>query len=659
MIKRLLPLLVCVFFSQNLFSQKSTLLKDINPGAASSMVNGEIVYCSFNESLIFSAFNASYGYEPWIYKNNEVTLLKDINPGANGSNSDYFFVLNDKVIFSAKTNETGFELWTTDGTTEGTQMLGDFNLGTKDGVFAGGGSSKDRFLVFNNKLYFTGIENQQFTLWATDGTKAGTAKVKNMTSTHYFPQDLTVFKNELYFSTSFNGVFKISKNTEEVVKVMDIDVPYSLLATNELLFAISGTEISVTSGTLASSKLVAKINSPSVNWNGNRMVELNKKVYFPNYTPEFGAELWETDGTTAGTKLVKDVWVGKEGYAPQNYTVFQNKLFYKGQQEGTGIELFQSDGTPAGTRMVLDITGNFISSFSLPSTLISDDKRLYFNAAKYFYSNLYISDGTAGGTRKVKVTKDLSADDEPLNFFLFKNKLVVFANSEEFGFEPYIINFDDLSNDPDGDGYFGEEDCDETNPNVNRGASEKTYNGLDDDCDPTTLDDDLDQDGYKKAVDCNDFDPDVNPGKVEIPYNGLDDDCNPATLDDDLDGDGFRASEDCNDTDKNINPRAKEIPNNEIDEDCDGIKQQIALGTSEEPQTLFKIYPNPSSGVMDLENVNTKSLIIHDVNGNTISFKAENQKLKLLNVSSGVYFIQGKTNNEQKDFTLKLVIVGK
>ncbi len=38
------------------------------------------------------------------------------------------------------------------------------------------------------------------------------------------------------------------------------------------------------------------------------------------------------------------------------------------------------------------------------------------------------------------------------------------------------------------------------------------------------------------------------PAAVEVPYNGVDDDCNPLTLDDDLDGDGLSYTIDCDDT---------------------------------------------------------------------------------------------------------------
>ena len=107
------------------------------------------------------------------------------------------------------------------------------------------------------------------------------------------------------------------------------------------------------------------------------------------------------------------------------------------------------------------------------------------------------------------------------------------------------------------------------------------------------MDDDLDQDGFVLAEDCDDNNIFVNPDLLEVPYNGLDDDCNETTLDDDLDQDGFILSEDCDDDNPEINIEAMEIPNNGIDEDCDGEDGLVSI--KKNSRIKQQIFPNPAS----------------------------------------------------------------
>ncbi len=174
-------------------------------------------------------------------------------------------------------------------------------------------------------------------------------------------------------------------------------------------------------------------------------------------------------------------------------------------------------------------------------------------------------------------------DDSNDGFVIFEVKtwdhLSIEDNLENTADIYFDFNFPIITNttstqvvtDTDMDGYIHLIDCDDNDPTVNPGAEEILYNGVDDDCDPATLDDDFDQDGYGVADDCNDDDSDINPSMDEIPYNGIDDDCDASTLDDDLDQDGYVLLDDCDDSNDNISPALEEIPYNGVDDDCNPL----------------------------------------------------------------------------------------
>ncbi len=83
------------------------------------------------------------------------------------------------------------------------------------------------------------------------------------------------------------------------------------------------------------------------------------------------------------------------------------------------------------------------------------------------------------------------------------------------------------------------------------------------------------------ATDCDDDDASAYPGGAEIAYDGADQDCNGSDLDD-VDGDGWSAAsvggEDCDDGDDTVFPGAEETwANGVTDNDCDGEIEAVQL----------------------------------------------------------------------------------
>ena len=180
------------------------IVADIHVGAPSSSPAHLTV---LNGLVIFAADDGWRGNELWLSDGTRSAsgrtthVVKDINPGATGSSPEHFVIVRsvdmpnlsplvqEYAFFSATTDTTGAELWVTDGTLSGTQLVKD--------IQPGAAGSRPAYLVYHNSLVFFqadgGVHGPE--LWVSDGTSAGTRLLADIApgSAGSRPSFLTLF----------------------------------------------------------------------------------------------------------------------------------------------------------------------------------------------------------------------------------------------------------------------------------------------------------------------------------------------------------------------------------------------------------------------------------------------------------------------------------
>ena len=375
-------------WTSNSTSAGTFLIKDINPGTASSSINGGSAFARLNSSqVLFTANDGVNGQELWITDGTQTGtyMVKDIFPGSTSSNITKFAVLNGKAYFGARSSTAlGTELWVTDGTEAGTYMLKDIYTA------ANASSSPSEFTVFNNKVFFTATtnNNNNFELYVTDGTVAGTQLFVDLTAPPQVngstPSELTVVGNQMFFSAQDNftngrELWKTDGTPSGTVMVKNINpgsassAPTGLVAIgNKLYFSAnegsSGLEPFVSDGTSAGTFLLKDIfpELSNVSLPNNSIpsgfIEYNGLVYFRAQNPLSIYEIYVTDGTQAGTGLFYKINNAGTSITQSKFVKLNNLLYFTGNNGSTGSELFVTNGTIAGTQLVLDINGSGVSS---------------------------------------------------------------------------------------------------------------------------------------------------------------------------------------------------------------------------------------------------------------------------------------------------------
>ena len=365
-------------------------------------------FTRMGSTTYFVARNAQDGNELWKTDGTVAgtQLVHDIASGTLGGNPDIHGLAGGRYVARAWSPEYGNELWVSDGTAGSSRLLKDIRVGTID-------SNPDDFVMAGGRMFFRaddGVFGRE--VWVTDGTTAGTRMVKDifrgagdqgldidwaMGTGVVFRQNDGINGWQWFFT---NGTAAGTRNLDnnpaagsnpDSVTVVDSEIFYRLDD------GTNGTELWAFNANTGSRRMVKDINP-----NGSAQIEeirsANGRVYFWANDGTNGREIWTSDGTEAGTRMVKDI--NPTGDLSADYfAVVGNRMFFRAYN-GTERNLWVTDGTTAGTYEVKNIVPN---SDDHMDQVVGGSTKLFFKSWSQTHGwELWVSDGTEAGTRMVK-----------------------------------------------------------------------------------------------------------------------------------------------------------------------------------------------------------------------------------------------------------------
>lgn len=241
------------------------------------------------------------------------------------ANTSYFF---------AENGEHGRELWKTDGTIAGTTLVKDLTPGASGTELVSLYEANGR-LVFITVVHhpWTNRGRDDYTLWSSDGTAAGTVKLIEFETTHWFK----------------------AKQVGERVAIATHPLVEGSTSINDALLYF-------TDGTAAGTSLVKAFRG-YVDEDGNEYSHWIREMYAAGDRVVFeynGNYVWASDGTAAGTVdvtpgMLRPGWNSLSGGDVYEMFEYGGRVWVPG-----GIRIASTDGTLAGTEQrPWAVTGGF------------------------------------------------------------------------------------------------------------------------------------------------------------------------------------------------------------------------------------------------------------------------------------------------------------
>ncbi|TDU66625.1 ELWxxDGT repeat protein [Prosthecobacter fusiformis] len=436
----------------------ATMVKDFQVGNASSFPTG---MTKFGDNVFFSATDGTSGQELWKTNGTTTERVKDIRTGVNGSSPDSFTPAGETLFFIANVptgaGTNNREVWRTDGTSEGTEVVTN-----NDGIEisslpapADQSSRPQHLTSIDGVLYFsawnkdTGAEPWKV---QSNGPATMIAEIGTGT-TGSDPNQFVKCRDSIYFVATGSG------NTRRLRSIANPTVPivtanalttdntgpsspqyltvYGTGANQQMYFAAThpfrGNDLWKSNGTNLGTQCIDIVTASGSSFPRDLTVA-NNVLYFSAENSGTGRELWRSNGNRADTKIVKEIAPGITSSSPENLTEVGGLLFFTATTAATGRELWVSNGSATGTFMLKEI-GPGTADANIQGMKNVDGLLIFSADNGKDGREAWYSDGTVAGTNLLEDLAPLSASSYPTGFMGYQGKLVYAASSAEEGNE--------------------------------------------------------------------------------------------------------------------------------------------------------------------------------------------------------------------------------
>ena len=356
------------------------------------------------------------------------------------------FLVRDDAVFFVVSGSDGSELWRSDGSADGTKLVHDFGLFSPEAGSPTLAPDGDVYFTVNlgagsNELWRTGGTKETTTrlvalpfnstwrlvdgvhfvlearriavnLWRYDPETNQVVVVKNLEPAPRGESELFVYGSRdgvLYFRHfAFFGsrekLWRSDGTTDGTFVLYDGSTGYVAQGRDGFAFEPApvddGKAIWHTDGTVAGTREIRPARPDTIEYDS--VVATADTTLFVTRSWDLFYVLWRTDGTPEGTVPLGNL---PSGPSLQGFGVLGPRVVF-----WSGSDLWCSDGTPGGTRKLLPLGRDTAGAW--PHSLTDVDGTLFFDVGRLFTrtNELWRTDGTKAGTWRVADFPDGTED---------------------------------------------------------------------------------------------------------------------------------------------------------------------------------------------------------------------------------------------------------